>query len=141
MTATAPGTAGTDAEAARAFASRYGRDKRSDKQLKTAGAVLGVLLLVLVGWLGWSYIAGQKLSAQVISFDVVSDHEVQVHLEVRKDEGAKGSCTMRSQAADGAEVGRADFRFEQSAKRVDKVVTFRTTSRGTTAELVGCHSD
>ncbi|NED89571.1 DUF4307 domain-containing protein, partial [Streptomyces sp. SID11233] len=64
MTATAPGTAGTDAEAARAFASRYGRDKRSDKQLKTAGAVLGVLLLVLVGWLGWSYIAGQKLSAQ-----------------------------------------------------------------------------
>ncbi|MGE9692491.1 MULTISPECIES: DUF4307 domain-containing protein [unclassified Streptomyces] len=139
MTATAPGTA--DADAARAFASRYGRDKRTDRQLKTVGAVLGVLLLVVVGWFGWSYIAGQKLSAEVISFDVVSDHEVKAHLEVRKDEDAKGTCTMRSQAGDGAEVGRADFRFDQSAKRVDKVVTFRTTSRGTTAELVGCHAD
>ncbi|ASY34693.1 MULTISPECIES: DUF4307 domain-containing protein [Streptomyces] len=141
MTATAPGTAEADADAARAFASRYGRDKRTDKQLKTAGAVLGVLFLVVVGWLGWSYIAGQKLSAEVISFDVSSDQHVKVHLEVRKAKDAHGTCTVRSQAADGAEVGRADFRFAQSAQRVDKVVTLRTTARGTTAELIGCHAD
>ncbi|MFD9204214.1 DUF4307 domain-containing protein, partial [Streptomyces anthocyanicus] len=50
-------------------------------------------------------------------------------------------CTVRSQAEDGAEVGRADFRFDQDATRVDKVLTLRTTAPGTTAELLGCHAD
>ena len=48
---------------------------------------------------------------------------------------------MRSRAEDGAEVGRASFRFDQDASRIDKVVTLRTIRRGTTAELLGCHAD
>ncbi len=55
---------------------------------------------------------------------------MQVHLEVRKDAGARGYCTLRSQAANGDEVGRADFRFDQHATRIDKVVTLRTTPGG-----------
>ena len=66
---------------------------------------------------------------------------VKVHLEVRKDSGASGYCTLRSQAESGAEVGRADFRFDGDATRIDRVVTLRTTSPGTTAELLGCHAD
>jgi hypothetical protein len=65
---------------------------------------------------------------------------VRVHLEVRKDAGTGGYCTVRSQAENGAEVGRADFRFDGDATRIDKVVTLRTTSPGTTAELLGCHT-
>ena len=38
-------------------------------------------------------------------------------------------------------MGRADFRFDQDATRIDKVVTLRTTAPGTTAELLGCHAD
>ena len=38
-------------------------------------------------------------------------------------------------------MGRADFRFDQDSTRIDKVVTLRTTARGTTAELLGCHAD
>jgi hypothetical protein len=38
-------------------------------------------------------------------------------------------------------VGRADFRFDQDSSRIDKVVTIRTTARGGTAELLGCHAD
>ncbi|MFE9251416.1 DUF4307 domain-containing protein [Streptomyces sp. NPDC007088] len=121
---------------------RYGRsaERNADRRLTIVGSVLGVVLLVLVGWFGYSYIAGQDISAEVIKFQVVTDHEVQVHLEVRKDDGVKGYCTMRSQSEDGAEVGRADFRFDQDRGRVDKVVTLRTTARGTNAELVGCHT-
>ncbi len=121
---------------------RYGRssDERADHKLKIAGAVLAALLLALVGYFAYHYVGENKISAEVIAFDAGKD-AVQVHLEVRKDAGADGYCTVRSQAENGAEVGRADFRFSGDATRIDKVVTLRTTSPGTTAELLGCHAD
>ncbi|KAA0935362.1 MULTISPECIES: DUF4307 domain-containing protein [Streptomyces] len=121
---------------------RYGRsaDERADRKLKIVGSVLGVALLALVGFFALHYVGGNKISAEVISFEL-SDSAVKVHLEVRKDSGVTGYCTVRSQAEDGAEVGRADFRFDQDATRVDKVLTLRTTAPGTTAELLGCHAD
>jgi len=121
---------------------RYGRssDERADRKLRIAGAVLGALLLALMGYFAWHYVGQNKISAEVITFEPGKD-SVQVHLEVRKDAGASGYCTIRSQAENGAEVGRADFRFSGDATRIDKVVTLRTTSPGTTAELLGCHAD
>ena len=122
---------------------RYGRssDERADRKLKIAGAVLGALLLALMGHFAYHYVGQNKISAEVIAFEATSDSAVRVHLEVRKDSGTSGYCTVRSQAADGAEVGRADFRFSGSDTRIDKVVTLRTTATGTTAELLGCHAD
>ncbi|MFD6437502.1 DUF4307 domain-containing protein [Streptomyces venezuelae] len=124
---------------------RYGRsrtaDEAADRKLKIVGSVLGVVLLGVVGWFGYDYINGAKLSGEVIKFDVVSDHAVEAHLEVRKDAGAKGYCTLRSQAESGDEVGRKDFRFDDRTDRVDRVVTLRTTKKATSVELLGCHSD
>lgn len=121
---------------------RYGRssDERADRTLKAVGAVLSVLLLGLIGWFGYHYVAQNEISAEMIGFEV-SDDSVRVHLEVHKDAGAAGYCTVRSQATDGAEVGRADFRFDEDATRIDEVVTLRTTSPGTSAELLGCHAE
>ncbi|MCH0563667.1 DUF4307 domain-containing protein [Streptomyces sp. MUM 2J] len=122
---------------------RYGRssDERSDRTLRVVGVGLGAVLIAVVGWFGYHYVAGTSISAQVITFQATSDKAVRVHLEVHKDAGASGYCTVRSQSADGAEVGRADFRFSGADTRIDKVVTLRTTARGTTAELLGCHGD
>lgn len=122
---------------------RYGgaADRRADRRLRIVGLVLGAALLSVVGWAGYDYIAGQKISAQVITFRAVSDNALKVHLEVHKDAGTQGYCTLRSQSADGREVGRADFRFDQHTGRLDQVVTLRTTSRGSSAELLGCHAD
>ncbi|MFB6837321.1 DUF4307 domain-containing protein [Streptomyces sp. NPDC056361] len=119
---------------------RYGRsaDERADRKLRIIGAVLGVLFLALMGWFGWYYVVDNKISAEMIKFDVVSDTEVQVHLEVRKDEGVEGVCTLRSRAEDGAEVARKDVRIDDPATRVDTVVSLRTTARATSAELIGC---
>ncbi|GGO34934.1 MULTISPECIES: DUF4307 domain-containing protein [Streptomyces] len=141
MTAVSGGDSG--GTALRAPEGRYGRsaDERADRKLKIVGAALGVLLLGVVGWFGYDSIAGSKVSGEIIKFDVVSDKAVEVHLEVRKDADANGYCTIRSQAENGAEVGRADFRFDQDKGRVDKTVTLRTTKRATSAELVGCHKD
>ena len=121
---------------------RYGRssDERADRKLKIAGTVLGALLLALIGYFAYHYVGQNKISGEVITFEPHKD-SVQIHLEVRKDSGTSGYCTIRSQAADGTEVGRADFRFTGSATRIDRVLTLRTTAPGTTAELLGCHTD
>ncbi|MFF7334665.1 DUF4307 domain-containing protein [Streptomyces sp. NPDC090306] len=121
---------------------RYGRpaDERSNRGLRTAAIVFGAALIALMGYFAYHYVGQNKISAQVVTFQAVSDTTVKVHLEVHKDADAGGYCTLRSQSADGAEVGRADFRFDGHATSVDKVLTLRTTARGTTAELVGCHA-
>ncbi|MFC9297535.1 DUF4307 domain-containing protein [Streptomyces sp. NPDC057011] len=119
---------------------RYGRsaDERADRKLKVIGSVLGVVLLGVVGWIGWDYVAGQSVSAEVIKFQVVSDNEVKVHLEVRKESSVTGVCTLSSQDKEHNEVGRADYTFAQSESRVDEMVSLRTTGRATMIELVGC---
>ena len=119
---------------------RYGRsaDERADRRLRIAGAVLGVVFLGLMSWFGWYYVVDSRISAEMIKFDVVSDTEVQVHLEVRKDTDAHGVCTLRTRSEDGAEVGRKDVRVDDAADRVDRVWSVRTTARATSAELVGC---
>lgn len=121
---------------------RYGRsvDERADRKLKIVGSVLGVGLLAVVGWIGWDYVAGQSVSAEVIKFQIVSDSEVKVHLEVRKDSSVTGVCTLSSQDKEHGEVGRADFAFPQDRKRVDEVVTLKTTGRAVMIELVGCQA-
>ncbi|MCH0541815.1 DUF4307 domain-containing protein [Streptomyces sp. MUM 203J] len=121
---------------------RYGRaaGERSDRGLKTVGAVLGVGLVAMVGWFGYDYVGGQRISAEVIKFDLAADR-VDVHLEVRKHDGARGYCTVRALAESGAEVGRKEFRFDEPETRVDRVVSVRTTERATAAELLGCEAD
>jgi uncharacterized protein DUF4307 len=121
---------------------RYGRssDERADRRLKTVGAVLGVLLLGFVGWVGVSYLSSQAVTGTLIKYKVVSDHEAQAHLEVRKDAGARGVCTLRALDHDHAEVGRKDTRIGGGSEQVDTVVSIRTTQRAYAVELVGCQS-
>ncbi|MEV7563156.1 DUF4307 domain-containing protein [Streptomyces sp. NPDC089795] len=119
---------------------RYGRsaDERADRKLKIIGSALGAVLLGVVGWIGWDYVAGQSVSAEVIKFQVISDTEVKVHLEVRKESSVTGVCSLSSQDKEHAEVGRADFTFAQASSRVDELVTLKTTGRAAMIELVGC---
>ncbi|MEV6421921.1 DUF4307 domain-containing protein [Streptomyces sp. NPDC051662] len=122
---------------------RYGRsaDQRADRKLKIVGAVLGVALIGLVGWFGYHYVVERSVSGELIKFKRVSATEVEAHLEVRKDRDATGSCTLRSLAESGAEVGRLDVRFGAGETRIDRVVTVRTTDSATSTELLACTSD
>ncbi|WP_328537008.1 DUF4307 domain-containing protein [Streptomyces sp. NBC_00344] len=122
---------------------RYGpsADRRADRRLRIIGSVLGAALLGVIGWIGYDYIGSTAISAEVISWDVASDHAVDVHIEVRKDAGTHGTCTLRLRETDGNEVARKDARFDQPKGRIDQVVTVRTTARATSVELLGCQSD
>ncbi|MFF0741246.1 DUF4307 domain-containing protein [Streptomyces sp. NPDC004111] len=124
---------------------RYGRsaDARADRKLKILGAVLGVLLLALVAWIGYGYITKQQISAELIKFDLNSSNtEVRVHLEIRKGSDATGTCTVRAIAESGAEVGRKDVRITQKGtSRIDEIYAIRTTAEATSAELLNCAAD
>ncbi|MEV7421091.1 MULTISPECIES: DUF4307 domain-containing protein [unclassified Streptomyces] len=122
---------------------RYGRsaDQRADQRLRRLGALLGALLIALVGWFGYHYVVDRSVSGELIKFKRISATEVEAHLEVRKDLDATGSCTLRSLAESGAEVGRKDVRFGGGETRIDTVVTIRTTESATATELIGCTSD
>ncbi|MEV5686086.1 MULTISPECIES: DUF4307 domain-containing protein [unclassified Streptomyces] len=119
---------------------RYGRpeDQRADRKLKIVGAALGVVLLGVIAWIGFSYVGGKDISAELIKSKVVSDTRAEAHLEVRKDRDSGGYCTLRALSEDGREVARKDFRFDQPSDRIDHVVALRTTSRATAVELMGC---
>ncbi|MBT2429016.1 DUF4307 domain-containing protein [Streptomyces sp. ISL-112] len=119
---------------------RYGRtdDQRADRKLRIVGSVLGVALLGVVGWIGFGYVAGQGISAELIKFDIVSDVRTEAHLEVRKDSDVEGYCTVRALSKDGSEVGRKGTRFGPGAGRVDELVVMRTRARATAVELTGC---
>ncbi|MDX3851740.1 DUF4307 domain-containing protein [Streptomyces sp. AK02-01A] len=121
---------------------RYGRpaDQRADRGLRIVAAVLGAVLLGLIGWFGYHYVVGQGVSGEIIKFKRVSATAVEVHLEVRKDRDATGTCTLRSLAESGAEVGRKDVRFGPGETRIDQIVTVRTTESATSTELLGCTS-
>ncbi|MEO3976078.1 DUF4307 domain-containing protein [Streptomyces sp. CAU 1734] len=122
---------------------RYGRsaDQRADRRLKILGAVLGAGFVAMVGWFGYDYISEQRISAEIIKSSVVSGDEVQIHLEIRKEGGATGTCTVRSRSEDGVEVGRRDVAVDQRGEtRIDQVVKLRTTARATSAELVRCEA-
>ncbi|MDT0380938.1 DUF4307 domain-containing protein [Streptomyces sp. DSM 42041] len=124
---------------------RYGRSgavaggRDSERGLRTVGAVLGVALLALVGWFGWSYVAGSEVSGSVITFRKVSDESVEARLEIHKDAGVTGVCTVRVLGIEGGVVGRKDVRVSGGAERVDPVVTVRTTGPAARMQLVGCH--
>jgi hypothetical protein len=119
---------------------RYGRsaDERADRKLRIIGAVLGIAVVIGVGYYGFHSLTSQSVSGQVISYEAVTPTEMQIHLEVRKGKSTTGSCTVRALDTDHVEVGRKTVRYDQQKTEIDQVIDLRTTAKSTAAELVGC---
>jgi hypothetical protein len=106
---------------------------------------LGIVFALLLGsWTLWTAVwhSNPAVSAQVLSFDIVSDSEVQVVLHVdRPDPSIAGVCTVITQAENYQQVGELDAQIEPGTVRLtDMTVTIRTISRATSASLQGCHA-
>jgi len=71
---------------------------------------------------------------------VVSSSKVLIHLQVTKPADSPGNCTVRSRDANGNEVGRVTVTIPKAASTYDTIVDLKTSSLGTTGELVSCSS-
>ena len=120
-------------------AGRYGTDP-ADTERRVRRVYYGALAVVLliVAALGAHYLFKPSFNGEVVSFTVVSSHEVQIRLEVDKPGDAAGSCTLRSRDVNGNEVGRITVPLPKQPTSYDTTVTLRTSGLGTTGELVSC---
>ena len=110
--------------------------------------LLAVLLTVLVlgvvaavGSYVWDRFGGEQVRGQVRTFDVRSDTEVVMELEVAKTAGARAYCVIRARGVDGLEVGRdvAVLDAEGTDRRVARgTFVLQTSAKANTAELAGC---
>lgn len=121
------------------IAARYPRPRRWPL------VTLGVVFALLLGsWTLWTAVwhANPAVSAEVLSFDVVSDSEVHVVLHVdRPDPSVAGVCTVITQAEDYQQVGELDAQIAPGTDRLtDMTIVIRTISRATSASLQGCHA-
>ncbi|MFI9721698.1 DUF4307 domain-containing protein [Streptomyces sp. NPDC052396] len=121
---------------------RYGRtaDQRADRKLKIVAMVLGVALLGFVGWAGVHYLTKSEVSGLLLRSKSMSDNTVQAVLEIRKDKGVTGVCTLRSLGSDGNEVARKDVTLDRAGSHFTQLVTLRTTAWAAATELEGCRT-
>ncbi len=114
---------------------------------RVLAVLLTALLLAVVAAVGayvWDRFGGEQVRGQVRTFEVRSDREVVMELEVAKTSGAKAYCVIRARGADGLEVGRdiAVLDAEGTAELVARgTYALATSARAVTAELAGCTAD
>jgi hypothetical protein len=111
---------------------------------RVLAVLLTLLLLGVVAAVG-SFVVdrfgGEQARGQVRTFEVRSDREVVLELEVAKTAGARAYCVIRARGVDGLEVGRdvAVVDAEGTDERVARgTFVLRTSERANTAELAGC---
>ena len=109
--------------------------------------LLAVLVLAVVAAVG-AYVVerfgGEQVRGQVRTFEVRSDSEVAMEVEVSKTAGSRAYCIIRSRGADGLEVGRdvAVLDAEGTDSRVARgTFVLQTSARANTAELAGCTAE
>ncbi|WP_052069463.1 DUF4307 domain-containing protein [Streptacidiphilus albus] len=120
---------------------RYGMDlAEKDRRIHRVYLAVVVLAVLLMGALTAVYVMGSPVNGEVETFQVVSASEVQIHLQVTKNADQDGSCTVRSRDANGNVVGQTTVNVPKALSTWDTIVNLRTTSLGTTGELVSCSS-
>ena len=111
---------------------------------RVLAVLLTLLLLAVVAAVAsfvWDRFGGEQVRGQVRTFEVRSDREVVMELEVAKTAGAMAYCVIRARGADGLEVGRdiAVVDAEGTDERVARgTFVLRTSDKANTAELAGC---
>lgn len=111
---------------------------RSPTALAVVGGLVGLAFAVL---LFLRYGPGTSASAQLRGFEVLSDTQVRVEVEVAREPGSRAFCALRARGKDGAEVGRLDVDVPPSRDRTSLLRPVLTTrARAVTGELLGCRS-
>jgi hypothetical protein len=93
-------------------------------------AAAGLTWLV---WTAWFH-STPEVSSEVITYDVVSDHETITTVRVKLQDGVVATCRVRAYAEDHTPVGELVFTPTDGTNEV----VVRTERRATTIEKLGC---
>ncbi|MGH3508469.1 MAG: DUF4307 domain-containing protein [Nocardioidaceae bacterium] len=123
----------------RLLAERYGRRPPGRRWSVVTGVAL--VAAVALGWLIWAAWSASdpEVEAEVVTWEVVSAHEVEVELVVHRDGTGEVSCTVAAQAADASVVGERVVRVaagEAGQQRFD--VSVVTEREATAVKVSGC---
>lgn len=116
------------------LADRYGAPSRWRRPATIGIAV--ALAVVSLGWLGWAvwFHSTPAVTSSLVTFDVTSDHETRVRLDVDLGDDVEASCRLRAFAEDHTTVGELAFTPVDG----NNEVVIRTERRATTVEKLGC---
>jgi hypothetical protein len=118
---------------------RYGT--KSPGRRRALVVATTVLAAVFLGWLVWAawFSNDTPIDAEVASYRVVGEHEVDVRLQTRlKDEGVQGSCLIRATASDHTIVGEANLTVAAIKAANGGWIPITTLSRATTVQKISC---
>jgi hypothetical protein len=116
------------------LADRYGAPSRW-RRPATIG-IAAALAVASLGWLGWTvwFHTTPAVTSSLVTFDVTSDHETRVRLDVKLADDVEASCRLRAFAEDHTTVGELAFTPVDG----NNEVVIRTERRATTVEKLGC---
>jgi hypothetical protein len=100
------------------------------------GAVGITAMVAAIVWFGLA--SANALSADVTTYDVVSDSEVRVGYDVHRPDGAAVRCTVEAQDVRHGRVGTMADEVPAGARSVHREVTVRTSARAVTGVVASC---
>lgn len=119
-------------------ADRYGGPlvpARTAKVLIIAGAVVALTVLVLVGL----RFADQPVKGELLTYDHVSDAEVEVTFMVTMAPGEAASCTVQAMNEGRAQVGFVEVEIPpQDERQSVHAARIATQGEAVSAEVLGC---
>lgn len=108
------------------------------------GWLLGVtaLAVAFLAWVVWAALdsAPPGYGAKLHSYEVISEHEVQVTLDARRAANRPLACTVTAQAEDHSVVGETEVEIPPGAAGdITVTASVKTDREATTALVSGCH--
>lgn len=120
---------------------RYGVESPTRRRVRQVAAA--AVALAFLGWLGWAAWEHSRsdVGGRLSSFEVVSAHEVEVHVEVTRHDGQAVVCDVAAQAADHTTVGERQVRAPAGdADQLTVTSTIRTDREATSVTVSNCRT-
>lgn len=129
-----------DMSSADLLAQRYGGARRGSRRLLIG--VISVVAVAALGWLVWIawHHANPDIRGELSSYEVLSDHEVQVVIEVHRSSSDSVECTVQAQADSHGIVADQQVTIPAGSDRdIQFSTTVPTERRATAVTVANCH--
>ena len=123
-----------------ALEARYGRRPPRSARRKVILAAVGIATLTALTLVVWSaYVRAQPgVQGLTVSYDVRSDREVTVRVEVTKPDGRAAQCTVVAQDLKARIVGSGTISAPAAGSRVYVDTVLETTRRAILGKVESC---